>query len=124
MIVGIGLDLCGIDRIERALKNPRFLQRLYTPRERARVEARGAQTAAGIFAAKEAVAKALGSGFSGFGMDAVEIAVDEMGKPACFLSGGAARRLEQLGGECVLVTITHEAGLAAAVAVIEGPGGA
>ena len=58
-ILGVGLDLCDIRRIRRAMENPRFAQRAFTQGERERIAQRGEQTAAGLFAAKEAVAKAL-----------------------------------------------------------------
>lgn len=123
MIVGLGMDLCEIGRIARAIEKPRFLERVFTPSERARIadagERRRAEIAAGLFAAKEAVAKALGTGFSGFFADAIEITPDGLGKPVCALHGGAAARLEALGGETPWVTITHENGFAAATAIIE-----
>lgn len=119
MILGLGLDLCDVGRIERALQNPRFLLRVYTPGERALIEARGAQTAAGLFAAKEAAAKALGTGFRGFGFADVEVLRDDLGRPVCRLHGGAQARLLALGGGTLLVSITHSGGFAAATAVLE-----
>ncbi len=123
MIAGIGIDVADIARIEKALAHPRFPARAFTEGERARISARGAKTAAGLFAAKEAVAKALGSGFDGFGLTDVEILWDDAGRPRCRLTGGAARRLDAIGGGSVFVSITHDAGVAAAVAVIESPAG-
>jgi len=124
MISGVGTDLCRIERIARAMENPRFLERLYTPAERARLDnlcaERRAERAAGMFAAKEAVAKALGTGFSGFGFADVEILADEKGKPAAHLHGGAA---ELAMGARVHLSISHDAGLAMAFAVIEAEGG-
>jgi holo-[acyl-carrier protein] synthase len=122
MIAGIGIDIVEIARIEKALERPRFAQRMFTEGERARIEQRGAKTASGLFAAKEAVAKALGSGFDGFGPTDVEILWDEAGRPHCRLTGGAERRLEAIGGGAVFLSITHDAGVAAAVAVIESKG--
>lgn len=119
MIVGLGLDLCEIARIEKAMEKPRFLTRLYTENERTRIAERGAQSAAGYFAAKEAVAKALGTGIRGFGFCDIEVLVDELGKPHCALHGGAKVRLELLGGSNVFLSITHSGGFAAAVAMIE-----
>ncbi|NLG25216.1 MAG: holo-ACP synthase [Clostridiales bacterium] len=118
MILGVGLDLCDVGRIGRALNNPRFLQRIYTERERSQIERGGAQTAAGLFAAKEAVAKALGTGFSGFMPWDVEVARDDLGRPCAALSRGALARMEALGGRSVLVSITHSGGFAAAVAIL------
>ncbi len=120
MIRGLGIDLCGIARIEKVItERPRFLERVYTPAERARIAERGAQTAAGYFAAKEAVAKALGTGFVGFGFGDISIEPDEQGKPVATLTGGALARLLAVGGASVYVSITHEGGTAAAVAIIE-----
>lgn len=122
MIAGLGIDLIEIARIEKAMENPRFTLRVYTDGERERVAQRGARTAAGLFAAKEAVAKALGSGFDGFGLADVEILWDEAGRPGCHLTGGALKRLQAIGGSAVFLSITHDAGVAAAVAVIESQG--
>ncbi len=119
LIAGLGLDICEIARIQKAMENPRFLPRVLTEGERERVSSRGANTAAGLFAAKEAVAKALGSGFDGFGLQDVEILWDDVGRPLCRLTGGAAERLKRIGGDGVFVSITHDGGVAAAVAVIE-----
>ena len=126
MILGVGLDLCQIERVLKAIEKPRFLQRVYTPAERARIEASGGvrrgEIAAGLFAAKEAVAKALGTGFNGFFADAIEIAPDALGRPVCALSGGALARAEALSEGRpfrVWVSVTHESGFAAATAIIE-----
>ncbi len=126
MILGVGIDLCEIARMEAALEKPRFAERVFTPAERARLDAargkRRAEVAAGLFAAKEAVAKALGTGFVGFGPWDVEIVPDPAGRPVCRLLNGAAARAAALveGGEwTVHVSITHENGAAAAVAVAE-----
>ena len=121
MIRGLGTDLCQIDRVVKAIERPRFLERVYTPAERARIEEasglRRGEIAAGLFAAKEAVAKALGTGFDGFFADAVEILPGDKGRPTCALTGGALARAGALCGEGpfrVWVSITHEGGFAAA----------
>ena len=119
-IVGLGLDLCQIDRIERAMANAHFMERAFTQGERARIGDKGAATAAGYFAAKEAVAKALGTGFDGFFLDAVEVTTDALGCPHCTLHKGALLRFNALGGQSIHLSITHDAGVAAAVAVITG----
>ena len=120
MVLGLGLDLVEIGRIERACEKPHFRARIFTPAENARIDERGAQTAAGVFAAKEAVAKAPGTGFRGFGPAAIEVVVDELGKPLCALSGKALERMRALGGETIHLSITHTDGMAAAVAILEG----
>lgn len=119
MIVGIGTDLIDIPRIERAIQRPRFLERVYTPGERERIAQRGPDTAAGLFAAKEAVAKGLGTGFRGFFTQDVEIGWDELGRPVVQLHGGAKARLDALGGTAVHLSISHAAGFAQAFCVIE-----
>ena len=126
MILGLGVDLCEIERIAKAIEMPRFLERVYTPAERERLEAapqaRRNEIAAGLFAAKEAVCKALGTGFSGFGPWDIEILPDAAGRPECRLANGAAARAQTLSGGAevrVLVSITHEKGMAAATAVAE-----
>ena len=126
MILGIGLDLCEISRIQRAIEKEHFLARVFTDAEQARIrgasDIRRGEIAAGLFAAKEAVAKALGTGFVGFGTADIEIAPDALGRPQCALRGGAAARAEQLAGHSayrMFVSITHEAGMAAATAILE-----
>ena len=121
MIRGVGADLCQISRIEKAMEKPRFLERWFAPSERAYIAQRGPQSAAGIFAAKEAVAKALGTGFSGFGPEQVEILHDEHGRPFCRLAEGAQARLEAIGAAEVLISISHDGGMALAFAVAQGP---
>lgn len=121
MIRGMGIDLCEIARMAACIERPRFLERVYTGAERARIAAapdkRRGEIAAGLFAAKEAVAKALGTGFDGFGPADIEILPDEKGRPICALYNRAAALAE---GCRVHVSITHEAGMAAALAVTEG----
>lgn len=126
MIRGVGLDLCEIERMGRAIEREHFVDRVFTPAEAERIRAasdiRRAEIAAGLFAAKEAVAKALATGFDGFGTADIEIIPDPAGRPICRLHKGALERAEALCGEgrCfVWVSITHEKGMAAATAIIE-----
>lgn len=121
---GLGMDLCEISRIEAAIaKNERFLERWYTPEERSYILARGktgAQSAAAMFAAKEAFLKAAGTGI-GRGIALTDIAVhhDEFGAPQYVLTGGAEQRMKELGAQRAWLSISHESGIAAAVCVIE-----
>ena len=125
MIAGIGLDLCEIERMRRAIERPRFVDRVFTPAEAERIRAasdiRRGEIAAGLFAAKEAVSKALGTGLAGIGLAEIEITPDASGCPRCTLSGKARDRATALcGGRfTVWVSITHERGMAAATAVLE-----
>lgn len=121
---GLGIDLCGVERIERELKrSDAFLRRFFTNSERAYIASRGqmgAQSAAAMFAAKEAFLKAVGAGIGG-GIALDEIAVEHLpgGSPAYRLTGTAQARLGELGAERAFLSLTHEAGMAAAVCVIE-----
>jgi holo-[acyl-carrier protein] synthase len=124
LILGIGLDIIETARVEKALQNPVFLKKVYTEGEQEYLAKRkgNAQSAAGIFAAKEAVSKALGTGFGPISFQEVEIVWDENGKPSVRLTGRALMKLQEMGGKQVLVSITHIKDLAAAQAVIDGGG--
>jgi holo-[acyl-carrier protein] synthase len=128
MIVGIGSDLIDIRRIEKSLERygERFIQRIYTEVEQARSEGRRGRAAsyAKRFAAKEACAKALGTGISQsvFWRD---MGVSNLpgGKPTMQLSGGAAVQLDKMlppGHRAVIhLTITDDYPLAQAFVIIE-----
>ena len=121
MILGIGNDLIDVVRIKNAItQHPRFLERVFTEAERAAIAKKGAETAAGYFAAKEAVAKALGTGFSGFSACDISIEPNESGKPLARLTGGALKRMVDMRGCVMHVSITHDSGFASAVAILEG----
>lgn len=122
MILGIGLDLCDVARMESALARGGFVEKYCTPAEAAYIRGRGkgaAQSLAGHFAAKEAALKALGCGIV-LPLTDVEVRHDHLGAPRYALAGEALARLNALGGRRVHLSITHTDGLAAAVAVIEG----
>ena len=118
MIKGLGLDLCGISRMEKLLGDERFLNRYFGEDEIAYIRSKGknaAQTMAGIYAAKEAFSKALGTGIA-FELKEIRICHDAAGKPGYILSGKA----EELGqGDSFLLSVSHDAGMAAAVCVRE-----
>ena len=126
MILGLGLDLVSLPRMERSLERfgDRLLERVLTPVERAALPAAsGPRTAyvAARFAAKEAAVKALGTGFAeGVSMRDVEVLRLPSGRPELRLSGAAARRAEELGVKAVHVSLTHERDVAGAVVVLEG----
>lgn len=122
MLIGIGIDLCEIARFENAQTRERFAERFFCEEERAYVAARGAaaaQTAAGIFAAKEAALKAMGCGVT-LPLRDVGITHDGQGAPRYVLRGEAAEKMETLGGKAMHLSVTHEGGMAAAVAIVEG----
>lgn len=120
MIKGIGLDLCGVSRMEPLVTEGRFLEKYYTPAERAYIQNRGqlaAQSAAGIYAAKEAFLKAAGTGLSGAPLKEIEVTHTPLGQPMLKLHGRAA---ELAQGMKVFVSITHENDTAAATVILEG----
>ncbi len=127
MIIGIGNDICDIRRIEKTLARfgERFLAKVFTETERARAyrKAGPANTLAKRFAAKEAMAKALGTGFR-YGVHFADIGVVNAptGRPGFELTGGAARVLEGLipDGHIARIdlTLTDEYPLAEAIVII------
>ncbi len=129
MIIGIGNDLCNIDRIEKTLERfgERFETRVFTETEiaLARRRRRTAETYAKRFAAKEACAKALGTGVPRRGVHWKHLGVVNLptGKPTLALTGGAAKRLEAMmpeGHEAVIhLTITDDHPWAEAQVIIE-----
>lgn len=111
-----GIDLVEIERIRRSAQSPVFLERVFGARERAEWIQRGekAEHLAGAFAAKEAFAKALGTGIRGFALNEVEVLHDTLGAPYFALSGKAAALAEARALEFTL-SITHTGTLAAAM---------
>ena len=128
MIIGIGNDLVRIDRIEKTLERfgARFIARVYTDVEREKSERRAARAAsyAKRFAAKEACAKALGTGVPRRGVHWRSMGVVNLpsGKPTMALTDGALRRLEEITPEGMSVqidvTITDDYPLAQAIVII------
>ncbi len=128
MILGLGNDLIDIRRIERTLERfgTRFTERVFTGTERAKSDRRAARAAsyAKRFAAKEACAKALGTGVPRRGVHWQHMGVVNLpsGKPTMALSGGAAKRLAELvpaGMTAQIdVTITDDYPLAQAIVII------
>ena len=129
MIIGIGNDLCNIERIEKTLDRggERFINRVYTPVEIAKAEKPRlkAETYAKRFAAKEACAKALGTGVPRRGVHWTHMGVVNLpsGAPTMALTGGAADRLAEMvpnGYEAhIHLTITDDHPWAQAFVVIE-----
>jgi holo-[acyl-carrier protein] synthase len=123
-IVGVGLDLVELERLAAILARhgDRFLERICRPGEVAPRRAADAliQHVGGLFAAKEAVLKALGTGWgAGAWFRDVEILRAPGTGPAVRLHDGALRRAQAMGVARVHLSITHERGHAAAVAVLE-----
>jgi len=118
-IFGIGTDIIEIDRFQRDGKplGSRFMDRCFSPLEKAQLKGRHIENVAGYFAAKEAVAKALGTGFVGFRPSAIEISHDPAGKPEVKLADGAAKIAEAAGITKVEVSISHCKAYAMAMAI-------
>ena len=123
-IVGLGLDLAQIVRFEAAYERhgQRLLERLFTPGERAYCDRKKDRMSSycGRFAVKEAVMKVLGTGWTrGVRWVDIEVARAPGAAPQCVLHGRTAEIAKKKGIRTIHVTITHDAGIAAAVAVAE-----
>ncbi len=115
VIVGVGVDVVDIGRFAATLeRTPAMRERLFTELELERSPA----SLAARFAAKEALAKALGAPAGLLWVD-VEVRTDSTGRPSLALSGSAARRASQLGVARTHVSMSHDAGIASAVVVLE-----
>jgi holo-[acyl-carrier protein] synthase len=128
MIVGIGVDIVDVTRVEGLLARyrDRFVHRCFTDAEAgyARKSVREAERLAGRFAVKEAVLKALGTGKSqGILWRDVETIRGTMGRPEVKLYGNALNYLKKLNGKNIFVSITHDGGKAVAFVIIEKGGG-
>ena len=124
MIVGTGIDLCEVGRIEQAIARHgrRFLERVYTAGEIAYAErkANRYERYAARFAAKEAGMKALGTGWrGGLGWRDLEVANLASGRPTLRLHGKAAEIAAKLGVRSVSLSITHTAAQAMAAVILE-----
>jgi len=124
MVVGIGVDRVTIARIRTAIDRfgSRFLSRIYTENERRQAEVKGdpARRLAMLFAAKEAVSKALGTGFRhGVTPTSIETIHQGSGKPTVKLHGGAAKIAAQQNISHIHLSLTDEDGIAIAFSIAE-----
>lgn len=116
MIIGIGLDVCDVRRFAEAVeRRPRMVQRLFTPLEAERSVA----SLAARFAAKEALAKALGAP-AGMAWHDAEVQTDSGGRPFFVITGTVENRARALGVRSVHLSLSHDAGIASAMVVCEG----
>lgn len=127
MIVGIGVDVVEVLRVHRLLtRHPeRARRRLFTVTELEYCEGRAdpLECLAARIAAKEAAFKALGSGKGpGMAWTDIELRRDASGAPSLRLSGAALGLAEKLGADRSFVSVTHDAGVACAVVVLESQG--
>jgi holo-[acyl-carrier protein] synthase len=115
MIVGIGVDVCDVARFEAALRRTSGLaQRLFTPTEQDRPVA----SLAARFAAKEALAKALGAP-SGLDWQDAEVVNEESGRPLLVTRGTVHAAVEASGATSLHLSLSHDAGIASAVVILE-----
>ena len=113
---GVGIDVVGIARFAESLeRTPGLRERLFTPAE----AARSTTSLAARFAAKEAIAKALGAP-GGLAWHDAEVVTDEHGAPSFVLRGTVAARADALGVTSTHLSLSHDAGVATAVVVLEG----
>ena len=113
----IGTDIIEVERFKNL--SERFMAKYFTELELEYLKGRRPENVAGIFAAKEAVAKALGTGFAGFSPAAIEVNHNIAGKPEIILHGNAAKIAEDLGIKTVVVSISHCKTLAVAMAMAQ-----
>ncbi len=122
MIFGVGVDIVEIRRIKEAMdKHANFIDRIFSKNEIEYLKVRNlrAEFVAGRFAAKEAVVKALGTGFSGFEFKDIEIDRTASGKPIVVLKGKAKLIAQKYCGYKIHVSISHGVDNAIAYAVME-----
>ncbi len=115
MIIGVGIDVVDIGRFEQSLdRTPAMRGRVFTEQERSRPLA----SLAARFAAKEALAKALGAPV-GMGWHDAEIINESTGNPQFEIRGTVLSRANDLGVQTVHVSLSHDAGIASAVVILE-----
>ena len=122
MIAGVGTDIVKVERVLRAYGREAFKTRVYTQNEQEMIGERYAR-AADNWAMKEAVVKALGTGFGRIAPAEVELLRDAAGAPYCILHGAAWQCAQELGIGCIHVSASNEKEYAVAFAVCEKAAG-
>ena len=121
MILGIGNDIIEIERIEKAILREGFKNKVYTQKELKNIEKRGnrVETYAGIFSAKEAISKAIGTGVREFSLTDLEILNDDLGKPYVVVSEKLDKILKTKKEDYQIeISISHSKKYATAMAII------
>ena len=121
MIIGIGNDIIEIERIEKAISKEDFKNKIYSQRELENIEKRGnrTETYAGIFSAKEAISKAIGTGVREFSLTDLEILNDDLGKPYVVVSEKLDKILKAKKEDYQIeISISHSKKYAIAMAII------
>ena len=123
MILGLGIDIVEVSRLEKWLNDKKLLERFFNKEELEYVLSKGdgaARSLAVRFAAKEAFGKALGTGLAGIELKDIAVVNDKTGRPFLKLFGTALQALKEKGGADIHLSLTHEKTTAAAVVIIEG----
>ncbi len=121
MIVGIGNDIIEIERIEKAISKEGFKAKVFTQREIENIVKRGnrTETYAGIFSAKEAISKAIGTGVREFALTDLEILNDDLGKPYVIVSDKLNKIIQRKKENYQIeIAISHSKKYATAMAII------
>ncbi|WP_338951252.1 holo-ACP synthase [Fusobacterium nucleatum] len=121
MIIGIGNDIIEIERIEKAISKEGFKNKIYSQRELENIQKRGnrTETYAGIFSAKEAISKAIGTGVREFSLTDLEILNDDLGKPYVVVSEKLDKILRNKKEDYQIeISISHSKKYAIAMAII------
>ena len=121
MIVGIGNDIIEIERVEKAISKEGFIAKVFTQREIENIGKRGnrAETYAGIFSAKEAISKAIGTGVREFALTDLEILNDDLGKPYVIVSDKLNKIIQRKKENYQIeIAISHSKKYATAMAII------
>lgn len=119
-IIGIGTDIIEIERVKGSIEKVGFFEKIFTEKERSTFNGKNHNSFAGYFAAKEAVSKALGTGFAGIAPNEIEVCRNEKGAPYILLYGKALSRFEEIGGKSIFISISHSKDNTVAFCVIEG----
>lgn len=123
MIIGVGIDIINVNRMEKWINNPDLLKRFFHPEELTYALSKGKRSAMSLsarFAAKEAFAKALGTGFAGLVLKDIMVLNKPNGKPEIMLCGTAKEAMDAAGVLYAHVSLTHEKDNAVAMIVLEG----
>jgi holo-[acyl-carrier protein] synthase len=123
VILGIGVDLIQVARMDHWVNQEGLLERFFHPGELEDARSRGKSMALSLavrYAAKEALGKAMGIGVQHFSLKEVQVVNDPMGKPEIRLHGQAQQTFARFGGSRIHLSLTHELDNAIAMVVIEG----
>lgn len=123
MIIGTGIDIIEIERVKKAAKNARFIERVFTREEQLYCQSRGAQAPASYaarFAAKEAVLKAFGTGLRKGTLQEISVVNDALGAPAVLLSGYFGELAREKRISSIHVSLSHAREYAVAQVIFWG----